>query len=351
MTITRRVFLATGAAMTAVAVGQLKRQAPAIAQSRSRVLNLYSARHYDTDDDLYKSFTDKTGISVNLVEAEADQLIQRIRSEGRNSPADVILTVDAGRLWRAQQAGILQPVNSRVLNTAIPSSFRDAQGNWFGLSKRARVIAYNKDKVNPAQLRTYEALADARWRGKLLTRSSNHVYNQSLVGSILAARGAQATEQWARGIVANLARPPQGGDTDQLKALAAGVGDIALSNTYYLVRLMKSNKPEDKAVADKIRVVFPNQGDRGTHVNISGGAVVKTSRNKAGAIAFLEHLVSPEAQRIFAMGNNEYPIVASAAVDATVKSLGNFKEDKLNASVYGRNNAEALRIMDRAGWK
>ncbi len=335
--------------MTAVAAGQLHKQQGAIAQSRA--INLYSARHYDTDDDLYRSFTEKTGIRVNLVEAEADQLIERIRNEGRNSPADVLMTVDAGRLWRAQQAEILQPVTSRTLNAAIPSSFRDPQGHWFGLSKRARVIAYHKDKVNPAQLRTYEALADSRWRGKILTRSSNHVYNQSLVGSILAARGAQATEQWARGIVNNLARPPQGGDTDQLRALAAGVGDIALSNTYYLVRLMKSNKPEDKAVADKVRVIFPNQGDRGTHVNISGAGVVKTSRNRAGAIAFLEHLVSPEAQRIFALGNNEYPIVANATVDAMVKSLGNFKEDKLNAGVYGRNNAEALRIMDRAGWK
>lgn len=347
MAVTRRVFLATGTAIAAVAAGQLKRQTPAIAQTRT--INVYSARHYDTDDELFAGFTRKTGIKVNLVEAEADQLIERIRNEGRNSPADVLITVDAGRLWRAQQAGVLQPVSSRVLSS-IPANLRDPQGNWFGLSKRARVIMYNKDKVNPAQLSTYENLTNSRWKGKILVRSSTNIYNQSMTGAMLAVHGAQKTEQWARGLVANFARPPQGGDTDQIKAVAAGVGDIAIANTYYLIRLMQSSKPEERAVAAKVKAFFPNQRDRGTHINISGGGVVKTAPNKQAAIQFLEYLVSPEAQRLFALGNNEYPVISGVALDPAVKSLGNFKEDKLNAAIYGRNNGEALKIMDRAGW-
>lgn len=349
MKITRRVFLATGTAMAAVAAGQLGRKTPAVAQSG--VVNVYSARHYDTDDALYESFTQRTGIRVNLVEAEADQLIERINSEGANSPADVLLTVDAGRLWRAKEAGILQPINSSTLTAAIPASLRDPDGNWFGFSKRARVIFYNKDKVNPTQLSTYEDLADPKWKGKLLIRSSSNIYNQSMTGAMLAAHGPEKTLEWARGIVANLARSPEGGDTDQIRALAAGVGDIAVANTYYFVRLMRSNKPEDQAVVEKVGVFFPNQRDRGTHVNISGGGVVKTAPNQAGAIQFLEHLVLPASQENFANGNNEYPVVAGVQANNMVKGLGSFTEDKLNAAIYGRNNPEALKIMDQAGWK
>ncbi len=346
MKISRRVFIATGAATATLALGQWRK-----ASAQTGVLNLYSARHYDTDDSLYQSFTQKTGIRVNLVEAEADQLIERIRSEGANSPADVLITVDAGRLWRAQEARILQPMSSSIVKSAVPSSLLEPSGLWVGLSRRARVIMYHKDRVNPSELSTYEALADAKWRGRILVRSSTNVYNQSLTGSMLHANGPQRTEQWARGLVANFARPPQGGDTDQIKAVAAGQGTLAIANTYYLARLLKSNKPEEKAAAAKIGVFFPNQRDRGTHVNISGGGIVKTSRNPEAAEKFLEHLLSPAAQAIFARGNNEYPVIRGAALDPVIAGFGSFKADTINAAIFGRNNAEALRIMDRAGWR
>lgn len=351
MTMKRRIFLASGTAMAAVAAHQLTKSGGLFAADR--VVNLYSARHYDTDNAIYEGFTKKTGIRVNLVEADADKLIERIKSEGANSPADVLITVDAGRLWRAQEAGILQPVKSSVLTSAIPANLRESQGHWFGFTRRARVIMYNKDRIKPSELSTYEDLADPKWKGRIIVRSSSHVYNQSLTGSILQKHGAQKTEEWARGLVANFARPPEGNDTAQIKAIATGVADLTLVNTYYLPRLAKSNKSEDKDVAAKIGVFFPNQGsnDRGTHVNISGGGVVKTSRNREAAIQFLEYLASKEAQQIFAASNNEYPAVAGVPIDPVLASYGRFKEDSLNAAIYGRNNAEALKIMDRAGWK
>jgi iron(III) transport system substrate-binding protein len=350
MKISRRVFLAASSAMAAVAVGQLGKTERGFAQTGGAI-NLYSARHYDTDNALYESFTKKTGIKVNLIEAKAEELIERIKSEGANSPADVIMTVDAGNLWRAKEAGILQPVSSKVLESAVPANLRDPENEWFGLSKRARVIMYNKDKVKASDLSTYEALTDPKWKGRILMRSSSNVYNQSLVGSLIAVHGAQKTEDWVRGLVANFARPPEGNDTAQIKAIAAGQGDIAIANTYYIVRLLKSTKADEKAMAQKIGVVFPNQDNRGTHVNISGGGVVKTAPNKEGAIKFLEHLASRETQEMFAKGNNEYPVVDGVALDSVVESLGKFKADSTNAAAFGKNNAEALKIMDRAGWK
>jgi len=361
--ITRRVFLATGTAMAIVVAGcvgkttngsnqaQTQTQTQTQTQGQTQTLNLYSARHYDTDNALYESFTKKTGIKVNLVEAKAEELIERIKSEGANSPADLIITVDAGNLSRAKEAGILQPVSSKVLETTVPASLRDPEGHWFGLSKRARVIVYNKDKVKPSDLSTYEALTDPKWKGRILVRSSNNVYNQSLVGSMLEVNGPQKTEEWARGVVANFARPPEGNDTAQIKAVAAGQGDIAIANSYYVARLLKSDKPEDKAIAQKIGVFFPNQNERGAHVNISGGGVVKTAPNKEGAIKFLEYMVSPEAQESFAKSNYEYPVLEGAALDPVVASLGQFKADATNAAAFGKNNPEALKIMDRAGWK
>ena len=347
MKMTRRMFLATSTAMVAVAAGCGDKTAQ---KNQTQTLNLYSARHYDTDNELYDSFTRKTGIKVNLVEAEADKLIERIKSEGANSPADILITVDAGRLWRAKEAGILQPVSSSVLNGAVPASLRDSEGYWFGLSKRARVIMYNKDKVKPSDLSTYEALTDSQWKGRILVRSSSNIYNQSLVGSMLAVHGPQKIEEWARNLVVNFARPPEGNDTGQIKAVAAGQGDIAIANSYYLVRLLKSDKSDVKASAEKIGMFFPNQSDRGTHVNICGGGVVKTSQNKEGAIKFLEHLVSPEAQEIFAKGNYEYPVVQGVRIDPAVAQFGEFKSDSTNAAIIGQNNAMALKIMDRAGW-
>lgn len=347
--ITRRAFVVGGVALSTVAVSRFN-QRPAIAQT-SRSVNLYSARHYDSDGRIYESFTRKTGIKVNVIEAEADQLIERIKSEGANSPADVLVTVDAGRLWRASEAGILQPVNSRVLKKFVPANLRDPGGLWFALSERARVIIYNKDRVNPAQLSTYEDLANPKWKGRLISRTSNHVYNQSLVGSLLAVHGPQKTEAWARGVVANFARSPEGNDTAQIRAVAAGLADLTFVNTYYVARLAKSSKPEDQAVAAKIGVFFPNQRDRGSHINVSGAGVVKTSRNRDAAIQFLEFLLTQEAQEIFARSNFEYPVRSGVTIDPVLANFGKFKKDRLSASVIGRNNPEALKIMDRAGWK
>ncbi len=321
--------------------------------AQNREVNVYSSRHYDTDAQLFAAFTARTGIRVNVIEGGEDQLIERIRAEGANSPADVLITVDAGRLWRAQQAGLLQPIASPVLMERVPANLRDPEGYWFGLTKRARVIMYARDRVDPSELSTYEALADPKWRGKILVRSSSHVYNQSLVGALIEAHGPEWTEQWARGLVANFARRPQGGDIDQIKAVAAGEGDIAIANTYYWVRLAKSDNPEERAAAAKVGVFFPNQGpgERGTHVNISGAGVVATSRNRDNAIAFLEFLVSDEAQEIFAKGNNEYPVVAGISLDPVLASLGTFREDEVSAARFGANNPLALMIMDRAGWR
>ncbi len=343
----RRSVLVGLAGMLAVGLGH--GATPSIAQTR--VVNVYSARHYESDKVLFQQFTQKTGVRVNVIEANADQLVERIKAEGANTPADVLVTVDAGNLWRAKEAGVLQPVRSRVLETVIPANLRDPQGHWFGLTKRARVIVYNKNKVNPSQLSTYEDLANPKWKGKILVRSSSNVYNQSLVGALIAALGPQKTEAWARGFVANFARPPEGNDTAQIKALAAGVGDLAIVNTYYVARLASSQKPEDRAIAEKVGVFFPNQRDRGTHVNISGAGVVKNAPNRQAAIQFIEFLASKEAQEVFAKGNNEYPVVAGVSLDPALAKFGRFREDKLSAAVFGRNNAEALKIVDRAGWK
>ena len=315
-------------------------------------LNLYSARHYNTDEALYGNFADLTGIKINRVDAEPDPLVQRLKAEGDKSPCDVLITTDAGRIERAREMGLLQSVNSAVLAKAVPAHLRDPDNSWFGFSKRARVIFYNKEKVTAADApKTYEDLADAKWKGKILIRPSGHIYNQSLVGSILAADGLEKTEAWAKAVAGNFARPPRGGDTDQIKGVAAGQAEIAVANTYYYVNLLRSKKPEDREVAAKVGVVFPNQANRGTHVNISGGAVAKHAPNKEAAVKFLEYLVSPQAQRYFAEGNSEFPVVAGVELSPELKSLGTFKEDQLNARVFAQNNAEALKIMDRAGWK
>jgi len=322
------------------------------AWAQGGTLNLYSARHYNTDEALYGNFADLTGVKINRVDAEPDPLIQRLRTEGDKSPCDVLITTDAGRIERAREMGLLQPVNSAVLAKAVPAHLRDPDNNWFGFSKRARVIFYNKEKVTAADApKTYEALADPKWKGQILIRPSGHIYNQSLVGSLLAALGPEKTEAWAKGVAANLARPPRGGDTDQLKGAAAGEAMLAVSNTYYYVNLLRSKKPEDREVAAKLGVVFPDQAGRGTHVNISGGAVAKHAPNKEAAVKFLEYLVSPPAQKYFAEGNSEFPVVSGVELSPELKSLGTFKEDQLNARVFAQNNAEALKIMDRAGWK
>jgi iron(III) transport system substrate-binding protein len=316
-------------------------------------LNLYSSRHYDTDDRLYSEFTAQTGVRVNIIEGTEDQLIARIQAEGANSPADVLITVDAGRLWRAEQAGLFQPVTSEVLAARVPEHLRHPEGFWFGLAKRVRLIAYAKDRVDPAELTTYEGLAAPKWRGRILVRSSSNVYNQSLVGSLIEANGLDATQQWARDVVANMARRPQGGDTDQLTAAAAGGGDLAISNHYYYARLLSSTNREEQAVAAKLGLFFPNQAEhqRGAHVNISGAGVIATSKNREHAVAFLEYLVGDSAQAIFARGSYEYPVVPNAELDPLLAGLGTFKEDPLNAATFGYNGRGALFLMDRAGWR
>lgn len=313
------------------------------------VVNVYSARHYDTDMAMYERFTEETGIKVNLIEGGSDALIERIKSEGQFSPADMLITVDAGRLWRAEKEGIFQPVDSAVLSERIPAHLRHPEGEWFGLSKRARVIAHKKDMALPAGFGTYEALADEAFRGQVCMRSSGNIYNLSLMASLIDAHGAPAAEAWAKGVVANFARTPQSNDTGQLKAVASGECTITIANTYYLGRLMASTKPEDKALMANLEIVFPNQDGRGTHVNISGAGVTKYAPNRENAIRFLEYLTSDFAQRLFAEGNNEYPI--SGPTTGPVAALGEFKRDDLNVSVLGENQTEAVKVYDRAGWK
>jgi iron(III) transport system substrate-binding protein len=319
--------------------------------SAAETLNVYNGRHYGTDDQLWGAFTAATGITVNVVSGTHDELIQRLEAEGANSPADLFITVDAARLALAADKGLLQPIQSAVLEERIPAHLREPSGLWHGLAMRARVIMYAKDRVDPTSIARYEDLADPRWKGQVLTRSSSNVYSLSLLGSLIEADGAEATEEWCRGLVANLARPPEGGDTDQIKAVAAGVGSLALSNTYYLARLGASDKDEDKAVFEKIGLVFPNQADRGTHVNISGGAVTRHAPNKDNAIKALEYLTSEEAQRYFADVSLEYPVNPNVKPHPVLQAFGEFKQDTLNAAAYAAHIAEAAQIADRCGWK
>jgi iron(III) transport system substrate-binding protein len=333
----------SGAAILAVCLGAQG----ALAEE----VNLYSSRHYDTDVALYERFTEETGIEVNLIEGSEDELIERIKAEAQNSPADVLITVDAGRLWRADQAGILQPVSSAVLEERIPENLRHPEGKWFGLSQRLRGVVYAKDRVDPSEITAYEDLADPKWQGRICIRSSGNVYNQSLVGSMIETLGVEQTEAWAKGLVDNLAREPQGGDTDQIKAVAAGECDVAVVNHYYLVRLIKSDSEDDRAVAEKVDIVFPNQDGRGAHANISGAGVVATAPNRDNAIKFLEYLTTPEAQDYFAQGNNEFPVVAGIKADPVLEAWGEIKTDDVNAAKLGENNPEAVKLMDRVGWK
>ncbi|MEE8188508.1 MAG: Fe(3+) ABC transporter substrate-binding protein [Kiloniellales bacterium] len=316
-----------------------------------QVLNLYTSRHYQTDEALYVGFTEATGIRINRIEGKGDALIERIRSEGANSPADILITVDAGRLWRAEQAGLFQPVASKVLESRIPAQLRHPEGRWFGFSRRARLIFTNKELVPEGSIRSYQDLADPKWRGLVCIRSSSNIYNLSLLGAMIAARGEEAAESWARGVVANFARPPRGGDTDQIRAVAAGECGIAVANSYYYARLLTSAKSRDRQAAQTVGVVFPDQEGRGTHINISGAGVLKHAPHLKAAIRFLEYLASEPAQRLFADGNNEYPAVEGLAPNRALASLGDFEADRINVAELGRNQPLAQRIFDRAGWR
>ena len=320
-------------------------------QAEEAELNLYTSRHYQTDEALYDRFTELTGIKVNRLEGKGDQLIERIRSEDVNSPADILITVDAGRLWRAEQAGLFQPVQSAVLEEQVPAHLRHPDGLWFGFSTRARLIYYNKEEIAADAVSSYEDLADPRWQGRVCIRSSGNIYNQSLLGAMIAADGEAEAEGWAEGVVSNFARNPTGGDTDQIRSVAAGECGLAVANSYYFARLLKSDKADDKAVVERVGVVFPNQAGRGAHVNVSGAGVLKNAPHPEAAVKFLEYLVSEEAQRYFADGNNEYPVVNGVAANSVLEQLGSFKADPVNVSVLGENQPQAQRIFDRVGWQ
>ena len=331
------------------------------AHAQDNVLNLYSARHYSTDEALYNDFTKATGIKINRVDADDAGIIARLKAEGSASPADVILLVDAARLARGEQDGLFLPIKSKLLEDTIPASLRaqptaDGATPWFGFSTRARVIVYDKMKVKPTEVDSYEKLADPQNKGKLCIRSGSHPYNLSLFGAVLEHMGPQKTEAWLKGLVDNMARAPKGGDTDQIKAVAAGECQIAVTNSYYLARLMRSSKPEDRTVAERVGVVFPNQSSWGTHVNIAGAAVARHSKHVDSATRFLEYLASPSAQNYFANGNNEWPVAKGVSTDnpalkAMTGGSGQFKSETIPVGAVGANQVKVQQMLDRVGFK
>ncbi len=335
-------------ALGLAALASLLAAAPA---ARAAEVNVYSARQEVLIRPLLEAFTEHTGITVNVVSGKADALLVRLEREGANSPADVLLTTDAGRLVRARQAGLLQPVSSALLEANIPAQYREDEGHWFGLSVRARTIVYARDRVTAEELSTYEALAGPEWRGRVCVRSSNSVYNQSMLAAMIANRGIAATEAWAAGLVANFARKPQGGDRDQIRAVAAGACDVAIVNTYYLAGLAESDDEADRMVAAKVAVFWPNQGGRGVHVNISGAGVTRHAANVAEAVALIEFLSGDAAQRLYAEVVNERPVKPGVPVAAAVAAWGAFEADSLNLTLLGEFNAEAVRLADRVGWR
>lgn len=329
------------------------------ATAQDQVLNLYSARHYSTDEALYNNFTKATGIKINRVDADDAGILARLKAEGAASPADVILLVDAARLYRGEVDGLFRPIKSKALEDAIPAQYRGtatAEGTpWFGFSTRARVVVYDKIKVKREDVDTYEELADAKNKGKICIRSGSHPYNLSLFGAVTEHLGEAKAQDWIKGVQANLARDPKGGDTDQIKAVAAGECQIAVTNSYYVARLVRSSNPDDRAVMEKVSVVFPNQQTWGTHLNIAGGAVAKNAKNPQAAIRFLEYLASPEAQNYFANGNNEWPVAKGVKVNnAALQSIsggGDFKAETIPLAAVGANTVKVQQMLDRAGFK
>ncbi|TWO72628.1 extracellular solute-binding protein [Caenimonas sedimenti] len=341
----------------ALSLALLVAAAPVLAQDQ--VLNLYSARHYSTDEALYANFTKATGIKINRVDADDAGILARLKAEGTASPADVILLVDAARLYKGEVDGLFKPIKSKALEEAIPAQYRGVAGadgtSWFGFSTRARVVVYDKIKVKREDVDTYEELADAKNKGKVCLRSGSHPYNLSLFGAVTEHLGEQKAEAWLKGIVTNMARDPKGGDTDQIKAVGAGECQIAVSNSYYIARLLRSSNPDDKALMERVGVVFPNQATWGTHLNIAGGAVAKNAKNTAAAVKFLEYLASPDAQNYFANGNNEWPTakgvkVANPALQA-MSGGGDFKSETIPLAAVGANTVKVQQMLDRVGFK
>jgi len=314
------------------------------------LVNVYTHRHYDSDKKLFAEFEDKTGIQVNVVNASADELIKKLELEGKDSPADVLITVDAGRLFRAKDKELLQAIESKKLNQNIPERFRDEEGYWYGLTYRARIIACSEERVNDYPT-TYESLTEKQWKNRVLVRSSGNIYNQSLLASMIAIKGRDFAKEWAQGIVENFARPPKGNDRDQIKAIAANQGDAALVNTYYIGKLLNSENPEEVEAGKTVRVIFPNQNGRGTHINVSGAGVTKHAPNRENAIKFIEFLSESGAQKVFAQANFEYPVKEGVQPAELLKSWGDFKADTLDLSLLGKYNREAVMIFDEVGWQ
>ncbi|NHE59445.1 Fe(3+) ABC transporter substrate-binding protein [Cyclobacterium plantarum] len=313
-------------------------------------VNVYTHRHYDADQQLFDAFAEETGIKVNVVSASADELIQKLELEGEGSPADVLITVDAGRLHRAKEKNLFQAVDSEVLNANIPSKFRNPEGMWFGLTYRARILAYHKERVNPDDLDSYESLTEEQWKGRILTRSSENIYNQSLLASLIVAHGADAAEEWAAGLLNNMARDPKGSDRDQVKAVASGEGDVAIVNSYYIGIMLNDANEETVKAAKQVGIFFPNQNDRGTHINVSGAGVTRHAPNKENAIRLIEFLSGEKAQGVLANVNYEYPVNPKVAPSELLQSWGDFKADEINLSLLGENNSEAVIIFDKVGW-
>jgi len=323
----------------------------AIKDNKEEVVNIYTDRHYDTDEKLYEMFTEETGVKVNVVKGKSDELIERLAREGKDTEADMLIAADAGRLHRAKDKELLQSVSSEILSNNIPENLRDENNEWFGLTVRGRVIVYSKDRVNPSELSTYEDLTNPKWKGKILVRSSSNIYNQSLLASFITINGEEKAKEWATGIVGNMARDPQGNDRAQATAVVAGEGDIAIMNTYYVGKMLNSSNPEEVKVAENVGVFFPDQEGTGTHINVSGAGVAKYAKNKDNAIKLIEFLSNEKAQKEFAQANYEYPVNSKVEPSDLLKSWGEFKTQNINLSKLGEYNSKAMEIFNQVDWK
>lgn len=316
-----------------------------------QVVNLYTARHYDSDLALYEQFTRDTGIKVNWIDGKADELVARMKAEGEQSPADLFITADAGALWRAQQQGLFQPVESEALARQVPANLREPDGNWYGFTRRARVVAYDPAKVRPDEVDDYADLASPRFRGKICVRSSDSVYNLSLVGALIEAWGKERATEWARGVVANMARPPEGGDRDQIRAVAAGVCEVAITNSYYYIRMAHGDDAADRAVTEKVALAYPSLDGQGAHVNISGGGVARNAPNRANAIRLLEFFASAKGQTHISANNNEYPVSPDVPAPEPVAAYATFKAHPMPVAAFAARQPEAQAIMSEVGWR
>ncbi len=348
MTMLKNISLLILSFFILTSCGENKKQK--VSTNEPKEITIYTHRHYDSDKTIIANFEKETGIKVNVVKAKADELLQKLEAEGKQSPADLLLTIDAGRLVRAKQKDLLQSAKSEIIGKSVPENLRDEENFWFSLTKRARIIVYDKNKVNPEDLSTYEDLTNPKWNGKVLIRSSSNIYNQSLLASIIANNGQDSAKQWAEGLVQNMARKPKGNDRDQVKAILAGEGEIGIINTYYLGKLINSKDSLEVEAGNSVGVFFLNQQDRGAHINVSGIGVTKHAPNKEGAIQFIEYLVSKEVQEIFAKANYEYPVNKEASASELLKSWGDFKEDNLPLSKLGELNKNAVVIFDEVAW-